>query len=403
MPQTETKCLVNSQNYFNIVFKKYDSRDFSNLLNAQFKLTSTDGTYTFASRQEYDEYDNFYNINSNNSNLNYDELFNLLPNNIKEIVSSINTLDDYNTVMNTYDLRFNQIDTNNSGTYDNRDCYHMSFTYPVLLKEVMSPPGYQKQDTIVLSEVEFTFTFDENNNIKAKGIDIHGYRNGYFYYDSNLNLNSNINTYDYYVEYLHTNAEALNIGCGDTYPYSPSNIFEVCSDSYTVIEDDIGEVVLTIDNTVNDKHEYTTNGNSRVEYKVIVSNNGNASSGNNIVKTVIPKEIEVLTNTISDDGVYTNNDRTITWNIDYIDPHSNEELTYSVNVPSNKIGKYTITSNVNSNQQLDIVESAPAVLNIVSNPTTGNIFFLIMIGLFVLLCVVLVSLNRKIKTINGKI
>lgn len=175
---------------------------------------------------------------------------------------------------------------------------------------------------------------------------------------------------------------------------------DYCKSEFPVIEEDVGEVVLTIDNTIQEKHQISVSGNNRVQYKVLVSNTGNASSGNNIVKTSIPKEIEVVEDSISDDGVYSSSDRTIQWRIDYIDPYGEEELTYDVLVPGDKFGNYTVTSSVSSDQQNKLSISEPAVVNVVKNPHTGNITFAIELFLIFTILFVIYNLYRKITNVH---
>ena len=392
---TPFQCIVPMNKYrYSISFGKVDAISKLPLSTAQFEVMSYDRSYKFKSSVDVE--DGVYLIEDDISVVNnfglteydvsYEELLQLIPDAYRDIINSINNIDDYN----------NYSENNSLFSYDNNCNIGMySFHLPIRVEEVKSPLGYQKSSFIIPSVVTVSFRFDEsNNNLLSKTIVIKENYRAYFKDDANIgNITYSANT-DNFHSYMLENGVFLSGYCDGNY----TNNYYSCYPYYEfpVLEDEVGQVVLSVENTIQDEHNVSLSGDNRVQYKVLVSNTGNASSGNNVVQTSIPKGLDVIENTISDDGVYTTNNRTITWNIDYLDPYGEEELTYDVIVSYKSIGTYKTISNISSDQQLDIVESEPAVLKVINNPKTGQIVFVTELFIIFLVIAVIYSLYKKI-------
>ena len=77
--------------------------------------------------------------------------------------------------------------------------------------------------------------------------------------------------------------------------------------------------------------------NNTVTYKVIIENDSNALAENFTVTDVIPQDpdpLELVPDSISNDGILGEDGKTITWNIDSLEAGASLELFFSVVVPS---------------------------------------------------------------------
>ena len=148
-----------------------------------------------------------------------------------------------------------------------------------------------------------------------------------------------------------------------------------------------GETSLSIRSLINDDESTSVGINSKVTYKVLVQNNGTITSNNNVVTSVIPKDLVYISNSVSDGGVYNKKNNTITWNIDSINPGEQESLTYRLSMPTegDLTKVYKLSSSVkNSDKELIDSNKVSISLENLENPQTGDDrTYIVMIALIV--------------------
>ncbi len=347
-------------------FKKIDISTNESLKNAEFTLSFLNNNYIFETIQNYDDTSSYYEIKSF-SNVNTVELYNLLPQSIKDLYDYINSYNDYTIIRSDINYTNNNsictqwIDENNNTYWDSSIV--IDFLIPLKIVEKRAPVGYKRDEMIVLANVSLIFNYkDRDENIDNKQIIITSTGNTFYKYDKSIN-------YEQYI--VNNNLSELM----QNYP------------SYDkFIPNEKGSIELKIDNKIENTYKYETKSNNRVNYKIIFSNDGTASSGNNEIKIVIPEELEVIEDTISDNGILNSEKNEIYWNIDYIDSNSKKELSFDIFIPTRAKGEYKLYSSIH-NGEIDVnarettlkINEELSVPDTLKNPNTGTGISLIII------------------------
>lgn len=361
--------------------------DGNPLSGAKFEYSSMNEDVSYSFRQEED-FDAYY-IPSQNKKVGEEDALKWLPKNIQDVYNSISSWEDLSIYFPKAELKGKRDNTfidfgyndcvNSSGYTEN-----LSIMIPVKLKEVKSPVGYQKTDMISFARATLLFNFDENDLLTSKHIAIEfNPEMPLFELDSDVSYMDYVTNYSSIADFLYDHYDVSSTGCDMVREKATSYDLEKSSMDYCigtpVVYDEEGDVSLSIDTTAEEKHEVSILEDSKIEARVYLKNNGNASSGDNIILTKIPDTVYIDSRTISDGGVFDKNARTITWNLEYMDPYSEKEFTFDIIGESS--GTYIFKSSVES-ELSSLVTSPELKVNVLNNPKTGGfslLFFIITI------------------------
>lgn len=374
---------------------KLDSDDESFLMGAKFQYTSMDEKVSYSFRQEED-FSSYYVPSQNKKVLESDAL-KWLPKKIQDIYQSIQSEEDLSYYFPKVEVRgqkssfidfgYNDCVNSSNSMYTE----NLSIMIPIKLKEERSPIGYQKQDMVSFARATLLFNFNSNNQLISKNIAIEFHPDmPLFPYDSSVSYMDYVTGYSTIADYLYDNYPLSSTGC-DVLKEEKAVSENMDSSSQglcigtPVVWDEVGDVSLSIDNTIEEKHDVTISKNRSTSTKVLLKNQGNASTGDTIIQTEIPKDVSVDSHTISDDGVYNKQDHTITWNLEYLDPYSEKEFTF--HIVGDKEGDYTFLSHVEDDQVEGIVSSPSLYLHVVDNPKTSGFSIFFFLILFISLIV----------------
>ena len=320
-----------SSYFFTFDFKKTDASATVEipLKNAEFNITSLDNRYTFETTQSYNNTNDYYELQSLKI-VNVEELYELLPQEIKNLYSSINSYNDYINIKSQ--IKYSNYDRCNEWYDENNNKYsdssiEINFQIPIKIVETKSPIGYIKDEFVAITDVTLFFYYkNQNEAIDNKQIVITSTNNIFYQYDKTIDYN----------QYIVNN-----------------NLIELLQ-SYPSYEGYIpnkkGNVELEIDNKIENAYNYETNSKKIVNYVIKVSNKGNAPSGDNIVTIVIPKDLKVKEETISDNGILDLENNTVSWSIDYLESNSEKNLSFDIIISNKTIGEYSFFSSINHNK-----------------------------------------------------
>lgn len=135
-----------------------------------------------------------------------------------------------------------------------------------------------------------------------------------------------------------------------------TNLYASEVDNNLIITNHLGSSDLSINISVNDDKEITANAGEKLNYKVLVKNNGNIKSLDNKVTVLLPDGIEYVEGSASENGVYDKDKHTITWNMDNIDPDEAIELIFEA-VATNKNVNYIVKASVINSDMEDNIDS----------------------------------------------
>ncbi len=366
------------------LFKKIDSITKNNLEGAKFSISSLNNQVQIEITQNYN--DGVYEIPNQSIESQYQDLIQFLP---SDIVNELNQINSYNEL---------QLYAQNHGynlsdycTWDEGYCSYIGFEIPVKLKEVRSPIGYQKTDYILPAYTRIYFNFKDGSDIvNNKQVDIEIFKYELSQYNNSISLEQNYSNFfdhDSYYSYE----------CDGVYYNKYSEQSDYCDIYYPLVEDDVGEVVLRLEDTIEGKKEYNTTDDTKATYKIHAINSGTASSGNNQVSITIPKELTIDTASISDHGVYNPDNRQITWIIDYLDNETDEEVTFDIIIPSGTKGTFKLSSQITNGQDATTIAEDTTV-NVINNPKTGTGNYLLFILVILIISSALYLNLRKKKT-----
>ena len=350
-------------------FKKTDKQFNQELLGAEFAYSSLDNQVLYYVRMQYEN--GFYRIPAQSKNVNVSDASLFLPSLIRNAFDSIQTYDDYLEYID--DTAFglgNDCLAKERG--QRTEMVHM--VIPVKFHEIKSPVGYQKSDMITWANANLIFRFNEEGNLLNKNVllEFSPYFE-LFEYDASVSYESYVTSEYSFLDYLYDEAIYSAYKCDGSFYDEPIEVRKsrYCYEYYPVIEDEKGDVSLKIDNTVEDQHEISISKDSTLKSKVLITNTGNASSGNNIIETILPEEIVVDPTSISDHGVYHKDTHRITWNLDYFDSNAQEDFTFKIIVDGDQTANYQFYSTITSDQIEERVSSPEAMIHVLNNPKTS--------------------------------
>ena len=138
---------------------------------------------------------------------------------------------------------------------------------------------------------------------------------------------------------------------------------------------------MSIEVKLDDKDVVTFEKDNTLTYKVLVKNIGNTDSDDNVIKTIIPEGIEIIEDSISDNGTYDKDSRTVTWTYGKMMMGDSKEFYFKVmtqdkldkNLQFNSVLSSSITTNQESNE-----------VKIIINPITKVGMGVLVIVLFAL-------------------
>ena len=247
--------------------------------------------------------------------------------------------------------------------FPDRSSEDIVFNIPLFIEEVSAPKGYKLGEKIVvMGRAHLT-----NHNNRDYFLDITAFvGDGYYKFDKDFNYNdfgsddmvsvidnSFVRTSDEIVDKVHE--------IDDNLSYRPIGLVN-----------EKGNVLLKIYNYVNNTSNYTTSRGKKLDYKIVVKNDGTVASTGNIVTAKVPTELEYVKGSASNGGVYNKNKHIVTWNINSIDPKGTISLRYSVYIPKDASPniKYIGSASVYS-EQTGLIQSRKNFVSVVNNPKTS--------------------------------
>ena len=329
------------------IFKYNDNNE--PLKGAKFKLTDINNTFSHYST---DLGNGLYGMSFKedfNSDNAFQKVFAMLPqknqNDLKECMRT-NTIQDLD--LNTYSYLRGE---------------NISFTIPFFIEEVTAPKGYKLREKFVIEATTF-FSINDDDSYSLSIIPY--VQDGYYKYNKNFNYNNfGDNNMRFTLEraYVETSDEIVDrvYEIDDNLSYRPIGLVN-----------EKGNVLLKIYNYVNNTSNYTTSRGKKLDYKIVVKNDGTVASTGNIVTAKVPTELEYVKGSASNGGVYNKNKHIVTWNISSIDPKGTISLRYSVYIPKDASPniKYIGSASIYS-EQTGLIQSRENWVSIVNNPKTS--------------------------------
>lgn len=386
-----------TNSYYNLStsFAKYDGKmtfakgptteettEINPVEGAEFTFTSIDESYAFETNQTYEN--NEYGLVAYKT-VQASELYKILPPTIKNIYDNINTVEDFNNFMN--ESAFNTY-TNGCRRWckSEEECYRKSyvleFDIPIRIKENVTPDGYLKKDFVMIVSTRIFFNYkDDEDTVDNKQIVIENVirkslGDSYYEYDPSVNY------YDYIVD-RHSLDNFISASDFESY--------------HGYIYNEKEPAKLKIENFIEGKYTYDTTSNTRVSYKITVSNVGALTSYQNNIEISVPKKLKVDASSISNEGLYDEEENTVVWRVEEIEGKANVDLYFDIIVPQEVKGEYKLGSKVSNKDES--VEAEKNTLNVsapLENPKTGDTNqLIILISLTVISTIAYLIMNKK--------
>ncbi len=372
---------------FNTAFLRVDQNN-KVLKGEKYEIVSLDGnvhTGIFTTEEEFGDlhiYSNKPNENGEYVSLDRETLLALIPQGLKDFLSGVNNRTDVNRLKEYGDLFFF---SGKVGTSSDYILTHIPFR----LHNVKAANGVLKDDIILVGDFYISYGYRETGSFEFKSVSIELWSgtSGAMYLKDYKPINS-IEDLSYY----HNLQFATSCMNSDEHgmiiiDYHDCNKFVMEGSGgfdlvpYLVARD--GEVSFDIENTVNGLAKYNASKDKNLEYKISITNNGNASSGENVITSYIPEELNIVENSISDNGVYDKDEHTITWNVDRIEAEQELEFSYMATAPDNSKGKeYVGKSSIVSAQVLgatysnNTIVTLDQIVELIKNPETGMMVYI---------------------------
>lgn len=254
--------------------------------------------------------------------------------------------------------------------------------YPMIVEQLTTAEGYTKAPKLIAlikARINFSVSKASSDPI-LKEVEInHNMLDGYYTYD---------HTYDY----------------TDMYGLSEEEIAQFKNEYYVglfndenkfhIVPNAIAMPKLEIENYINDGPTTTIKKGEQANYKVVIKNTGNTEFTNNTITSTIPYELNYVTGSASNNGTYNANNRTITWNIDLLDPGSTKELTYKLeaNKDITDAKKLELRSTIKNSENPNgivtesvTIKTSKNIIPVVTSPKTGALLSIIMLTLSLLI------------------
>ncbi len=358
-------------NFTGSIFKTNDRHE--GLTGAKFRIYDVNNTFSYNLQEEgdglyglayfiedIDDNDDDYvqhNYRLDNKDKVYNIIHSMMPRELQE---------DYNEYLR-----------NGNVSHLNTSFYRIQgntivFMVPLFLEEITAPQGYKKAEKIVIPA--YVSITKNSNNISTR-LDVSS-PDMYAKYNENVDYDNPIN---YYVtgSYLNDVVDCTLINI-DRSIFNNKNI------NYMplILFNEKSDVLLRINNYVNSLEQYTTSRGKILNYLIEIENYGTSASHNNVIVTNVPKELEYVSGSASDGGIYNKTNHTITWKVSIINAKDKKSYRYSAKVPKNVslgakfIGKTSITS-----EEIGEIHSRETTVSLLSNPET-----IVPIAVLILLC-----------------
>lgn len=342
--------------------------------------------------------------------LDYNKAYNLLNFSQKNIISNIRTINKENYILKNYSSEKDYIENNNDGIYmiKNDNIYEINILCFLILDKTNIDEMYIKDKVVIPGIIKLKFN-SENDGAYEREASLN-FLNVYIKYDESIDYFNIEKTLNYIFETKDDNI--FYTECG----YLPDdyyNLFHISNnDSNSYIESESscknipmiinykGNTSLSINTLVNNNDETLIDTDSEVLIKVLVMNKGSIDSFNNIIESKINNGLEVVNDSISDNGTYNMKDNSVIWNIDDIKPSEQITLYYKVK-PKTQIEEnksYRIGSSVINNIEKVKLSSNKAEIKVnpLINPKTGDDRTYIVIFGLVVSSLLFIALKSKV-------
>lgn len=290
--------------------------------------------------------------------------------NKKYIVSKLIAKDNSHTILLT-EKRTNYCDS----IHVYKDIY-----YPMIVEQLTAEKGYAKGPRLIaLIKAEINIS-DTKATASRKNVYLYNdVLDGYYTYDQE---------YDYANMYSLTDDEIAQFKS----EYYVGLINE--GEDFHTVPNSIAMPKLEIENYINDGPKTTIKKGEQANYKVVIKNTGNTEYTNNVITSTIPYELNYVTGSASNNGTYNANKRTITWNIDLLDPGSTKELSYKLeaNKDITDVKELELSSTIKNSENPNgivtesvTIKTSKNIIPVVTSPKTGALLSIIMLTLSLLI------------------
>ncbi len=339
----------------------------------------------------------------------------------REWLNSIKTMEDLQNYYETgkYNYDFTSKESfilslkNNNGInidYDNHS-FAANFLTFLVIEETRTPAGLKKEKMVVPIVIGVDFVLNDRETYYSyiiKDYFAYAMPNQMYYhlikYNDNVNYN---NVYEAFNSF--TDDDIYGMACGKKFTLESilgfSDSINVSDNSMCVplVVDQSGTPEIDIMSLVDDDEEITIKEDKTIEVSFVVSNDSKSPLYDGTVTTTVPKDIEIIEDSISDKGTYDEETRKITWNIRYLDGEDDIELSYKTKVKVDIIQAYVFSATLNSNLLEQPIDSSIATIIVkdsLINPYTGNLINIVYILLAITFVAAILIYKRK-KYINN--
>ena len=247
--------------------------------------------------------------------------------------------------------------------FPDRSSEDIVFKIPLFIEEVSAPKGYKLGEKIVVMGTAHL----TNLNNRDYFLDITAFvDDGYYKFDKDFNYN------DFGSDDMVSVIDNSFVRTSDDIADKSYEVDHTLSYVPIGLVNEEGNVLLKISNYVNNSTNYTTARGKKLEYKIVVKNDGTASSTGNIVTAKVPTELEYVSGSASAGGVYSKSNRTITWKVDEIEAKGTISFRYSLYVPKDASSdiKYIGSASIYS-EQTGLIQSKELWISVLNNPKTS--------------------------------
>lgn len=396
--------------YIDFDFGKADL-NMNPLEGARFKLSAYNNVYSTYSIPDGDGVYIFdYSAHNTSS---YNKILKSLSNSQKELIDSIKTTNDLKKLEYVY-------------CFDDDTCF-IALPTIFVIEEVQAPNGYAKTKVVAPGEIIAVYSLqgyhkkevdylnsyrntvgvipgepipsnvdevlgDEDGEIELVELDSRVYPFGFMEYgevDLEELVGTNVDEIkDIWFQYLDPACMRKFKTPNEFSKYSKASAGSSIPDTLDecgVIKDYKGSASLSINTTVNEKESISTTANSKLNYRISISNNGNIPSLDNKVVSKLPDGFNYVEGSASNNGKYDQSTNTITWIVYRLEDKDSLTLTYDAYAPEglsslkNYVGEASIESFSVSNR----VESNKTTVRLMINPKTNAPLFGIGITLII--------------------
>ncbi len=267
----------------------------------------------------------------------YDMIYNMLPDYYKNLLKFTTTYDDFVTEIDNNPNRFLRYSYNN---YLDNEIIYFDISLPMIIEETKSPGGYIKEKYVVIENVFVVLEFYEDTNLERVSLNLSskGVASPVYKYDESF-FTSPIGPV---INKTSLGLECFDMGMmsnkNDGYKIIPLELEQSHDLCTIIVVNELGSYKLAIDSTIDDKKSVEVPYKSSKKNLIRVTNTGEASVSDAILRVDVPKNLKVIEGSISDGGLYNSTDNAIIWQIDYVDIDNPVTLSFDF-TPLNNSGK----------------------------------------------------------------